>query len=715
MGERLYSDYWYRVNQLKPRLRSYVKIHRHTYRGKLWFVLENTSSGKNYRLSEQQYAWVGKFNGQHSFERIWDQACEELGDHAPTQDQAINLLSQLHKADIVLCDCMPDLKLINSQRAKNKRKEKLKRWMEPFCWRFPLYDPSRLLSGSSHFARHLFSTITFYIWASVVLTASILAMTYWEELSDGVLDKILSAKYALWLLMFIPLLKIIHELGHALAVVRGGGQVREVGIMLIAFVPLPYVDASASATFPEKKDRILVAAAGMAVEVFIASICLIIWCLVEPGVIRGALYSLVLAAGIATLLFNLNPLLRFDAYYILSDWIEVPNLCTRSRLFLTTLIKRQLLRLKHVEIECLSVSEKVWLISYGILSIGYRFIIFASIIFFVWNKFFFLGVILALWGGISLLVLPMIRGMGYLLFHPELGEGRRRACVNSGLLALSIIISLTFIPFPKWTFAEGVVVPADESVIRAETFGFVAKIIAEPDSQVSVGDPLLVCDQPGIEESIKIIQAEIAELEAERIYCLKEDLHRVGILEEEIKYHQKRLQRELEKSDSLILKSRMDGRFVLPKSEDLLGRYITSGSVVGHVLNPDNARIRVIVPQKYVDQVRNETVEIQFKLSEMIESTYRGNLLRELPGASNELPSSALGTLGGGSFAIDPNDSTGIKTIEKFFEFELGFQAEPSSLRLGGKVFVRFEHSWEPLVYRWYRNLSELFLGRLHV
>ncbi len=144
----------------------------------------------------------------------------------------------------------------------------------------------------------------------------------------------------MWLVF--PVLKLCHEFGHAFAVKARGGEVHEMGVMLLVLTPVPYVDASSAWAFRSKWQRFAVGGAGMMVELFIASIALFLWLAVEPGMFRALLYNIMLIAGISTVLFNANPLLRFDGYYMLMDWLEIPNLRTRSTQYIIYLCEKYL-------------------------------------------------------------------------------------------------------------------------------------------------------------------------------------------------------------------------------------------------------------------------------------------------------------------------------------------------------------------------------------
>ena len=168
----------------------------------------------------------------------------------------------------------------------------------------------------------------------------VLAGVHWPELSENLADRVLAVENLLVMWLCFPVVKFLHELGHAYAVKNGGGEVHEMGIMLLVFTPVPYVDASAASGFRSKWRRALVGAAGMLTEILIAAVFIVVWVAAEPGWLRAIAFNVGLSAGVSTVIFNANPLLRFDGYYILSDLIEVPNLGARGNQYWRYLLER---------------------------------------------------------------------------------------------------------------------------------------------------------------------------------------------------------------------------------------------------------------------------------------------------------------------------------------------------------------------------------------
>src|SRR4030095_8480768 len=145
-----------------------------------------------------------------------------------------------------------------------------------------------------------------------VLPAIVLALAHWSELANSAPERILALDNLVLLWIVFPIVKLAAELGHAYATKLQGGEVHELGVMLLVLSPIPYVDSSAANRMRSKWRRALVGLAGVTVEIFLAALALYVWLAVEPGLVRAAAFDVMVVAGVSTLLFNLNPLLRYD-------------------------------------------------------------------------------------------------------------------------------------------------------------------------------------------------------------------------------------------------------------------------------------------------------------------------------------------------------------------------------------------------------------------
>jgi putative peptide zinc metalloprotease protein len=397
VSEALFSPSWYRVAALKPRIRSHARILRQSFRDKVWFILQDYAAERSHRFSPAAHYFIGLMDGERTVQEIWEAASAHLGDGAPTQEEAIRLLGQLHAADALLCDVPPDSMEVFRRHQRHQRMLWRRRLWTPMALRFPLFDPDRFLQRTLPTVQPLLGWFGLVLWLAVVGTGAVMAASHWTDLTKDISDRVLDPKNLVLLWFVYPVVKTLHELGHAYATRKWGGEVHEIGIMLLVFSPVPYVDASSAWAFRDKRKRMVVGAAGIAVELFLGALALFTWLAVEPGAVRAVAYNVMLISGVSTLLFNGNPLLRFDGYYVLADAIEIPNLGSRSNQYLGYLFQRYVVGVGDAESPAHSAGERFWMIVYGIASFVYRIFISFIIITFIAGKFFVIGVVLAIW------------------------------------------------------------------------------------------------------------------------------------------------------------------------------------------------------------------------------------------------------------------------------------------------------------------------------
>jgi putative peptide zinc metalloprotease protein len=715
MSDALFSPSWYRVADLKPRVRAHAQIHRHEYRGKVWFVLQDHAMGRSHRFSPAAHYFIGLMDGERTVQEIWDAACTHLGDDAPTQEEVIRLLGQLHAADALLCDVSPDSAELFRRHQRHERLQWKRRLWTPLAIRFPLFDPDRFLQRTLPIAGPFFGWLGLLLWLAVVGPGAGFAASHWTDLTEDVIDRILAPQNLLLLWIVYPVVKALHELGHAYATKKWGGEVHEIGIMLLVFTPVPYVDASSAWGFRDKHKRMVVGAAGIAVELFLGALALFVWLSVETGGVRSVAYNVMLISGISTLFFNGNPLLRFDGYYVLADALEIPNLGTRANKYIGYLFQRYVFGMKDADCPADSVGEKVWMVIYGIAAFLYRIFILFVIITFIAGRFFFIGVVLAIWAVATQVFTPIGKNLSFLFTSPKLRRQRGRALATTALVVLVVLGLLFIAPAPSWTRAEGVVWLPEESQVRAGADGFIARVLVPADSKVTRGQPLIAVKDPFLKAQVAVLEAQLRELRAQLVAALAQDRVQTAIVREEIATVTGRLKRSRERQAELTIRSPASGRFVVPSAADLPGRFVRQGQLVAYVVEPGQINARVVVGQDEISLVRQRTRDIEVMLADWGADAMPAELRREVPAATNRLPTAALGTSGGGRFAVDPRDEEGVTALGRIFQLEISLPAEVRSPFLGGRVFVRFDHGFEPVGYQIYRALRQLLLSRFNV
>ncbi len=710
----LYSPSWYRVAALRPRLRSHVRIHRHHYRGELWYVLEDMLSRRVSRFTPVTYFLIGLMDGKLSVQEIWDGASAKFGDDAPTQDEMIRLLGQLHSADVIQSEAMPDVLELLRRAHKGKRKTWLQNLLSPLSIRLPLFDPDRLLERWLPWVRPCFGGLGLLLWCAVVGLALASGASHWGELTDDLGSRILAPQNLLLMWLVFPVLKLLHEFGHAFATKVWGGEVHEMGVMLLVLMPVPYVDATSAATFPETWRRVLVGAAGMLVEVFVASLALLLWLSVEPGLVRAVLYNVILIAGVSTVVFNANPLLRFDGYYMLSDLIQVPNLRTRANQYLAQLVETRLFGVKRPDIEA-SASERRWFVFFAIASFFYRNFVTIAIALFIATQYFVVGVALAIWAVATAIALPIVKAIAFVVAHPRLRRRRLRAVLTSAGAVAACAALLFYLPVPLWTHAQGVIWVPDNALVRAGTDGFVREVVARPGSAVTQGTPLLLAIEPTLQPRIDVLQAQLELLQARAQAERMVDLVRWELTRQDIKATSAQLEHATRQAKELLITSPAQGTFVLSgAAADWPDRFVRKGQQLGYVVAPASATARVLVSQDDVDLVRSRTRQVAVKLVGRLGETFSARVLRETPAASNKLTNLAMSSIGGGNAPVDPRETKEPKTLVAWFEFELEMPST-HALVLGEHVYARFEHGDEALAWRLARTLRQLFMRQFAV
>lgn len=715
MTHSVFSESWYRVAALTPRIRGHIRISRHRYRGQLWYVLQDAATARYHRFTPTAYFVMGLMDGVRTVDAIWDAANEEFGDDAPTQDDLIRLLGELHATDALQCDVPPDSEEVFRRYERDRLTKLKKKLMSPLALRIPLLDPDRLLTRFAPFVRPLFGWFALFVWVIVVGSAAILAASHWPDLTNNLSDRVLNSNNLLLLLVVFPVVKLFHEFGHAFATKIWGGEVHEAGVSLLVLAPVPYVDASAASAFPDKRKRIAVSTAGMMVELFLAALALFAWINIESGLVSAILFNVMLVGGVSTLFFNGNPLLRFDAYYILADAIEIPNLAGRAQQYLGYLCQRYLFNVDQAQSPVTAKGEAKWFLFYGIAAFVYRLFVTFVIVLFVASKFFILGLLLAEFAVLTQIILPLLKQIGFLLTSPLIGPRRLRAVGLTFAIIALVATTVFYLPVPYWTRVEGVVWLPDRSQVRAGSDGTVAGLLAEPAADVEPGMPLVALDDPFLDAELAVLEARLLEANANYDAVAKRDRVEAELIAEERDTVRAELQRVREKAANLVVRSPGAGEFIVPDPVNLTGRFLHKGELIGYVAAQPDASVRVVVTQSDILLIRQRTVGVEVKLASRPRQTLAAVIEREVPAANYLLPSRALGAVGGGRIAVDPADPEGTRALEKVFQLDLAFENEPPPSYFGERVHVRFAHGELPLGQQWYWMGRQLLLRHFGV
>lgn len=722
-----FHEAWYRVAELRPRLLSSVQVYRQHFRGQMWYVLENPTNNKFSRISTDAYSFIALLDGNRRVAEVWRICNEKFGDRAPTQGEVIQLLGQLYTSNLLYAELAPD-----TAGLFNRYHTRIKRQIQGFLTnvlfvRIPLIDPEYFLSRWVGIIGKVFTPVGLLAWLIVIVTGLYFIIGDLGELIYQSSD-VLAPGNLILLYISIVFIKVFHEFGHSFACKKfgqiegSGGQVHVMGIMFLVFVPLPYMDASSAWAFRKKRHRVAVGMAGIMVELFIASLAAVVWSNTSTGTIHSIAYNMIFIASVSTIIFNGNPLLRFDAYYVLSDLLEIPNLSQRSRNYMYYLVRKYCWNVRAVQNPAHTTGEGIWFVFYGIASMAYRVFICVRILLFLNNRLpeelFILVPIFAFSAIIAWVFVPFGKFVRYLATGGELARNRPRAILSTlGFLALIILLT-GIIHLPDYCRVEGIVEPVGLAIVHMESDGFVSDFMrsgqaVSPDSEA----PLITATNPVLQAERKILLSELTALEARRRIATTREIAAAQIMTEQIEALNEKIERVEFELSSLNLRPVLSGTWVSPEIDRIKGMYLRRGQQVGFVADLDDMLVRATAGQSLaaiIVEQSQEKLEIRVKGRPDVKVT--GRIEKIFPAGDEILPSEALGYAVGGSMPTKAQDQRGIKTAEKFFEIRIRPNCDGSvRLLTGQRVVARIQLKSKPIAVQWWLWLRQLFQRRYHI
>lgn len=714
---RTFSDAWHRVAGVRAMLRTSVQAHRQFFRGEPWVVLRDKFSNEWFRVSPDAYAFLCRLDGRQTLDEVWNAALAADASRSLTQEEVVQLLGQLNLSNLLQYD-RGDAASSQFERFSKRRARELQAMLMGFLsLKIPLWDPDRFLNHWGRLIHALYSPMGLLLYALLLMAGGKALMDESRHLFDQSAGLLAPANLGLLYLGFL-ISKLLHEMSHAAACKRFGGEVHKLGVMLLIFAPMPYVDATSAWGFRQRRERLLVGLAGVLAELALAAVAALLWAHTAPGTLNALAYNVIFVASVSTLVFNLNPLLRFDGYHIAVDLFDVPNLYQRSREQLRYLAERHLLRLPHAQPAARTPTEAVLLPAYGIASILYWVLLMSTIIFFIAGEYLDLGVAMAWMMFFTAVVLPLYKFVHYLMTNPQLGYHRGRAVAVSGGLSALALGLLFGIPLPDQVRVTGIVEARQSRELHAETEGFFVELLARPGSQVTQGQPLLRLDNPQLGFDIQAARMQLEQIQAQEIQALSRSVADLAGLARQREAVEQTLADLLRRQQALLVKAPVDGTWSASELDASRGQWMGRGAAMGTVLNPEAWRFVAVLPQvgSHIFHDRIAATEVRLKGQEGI--NLKAETTTILPFEQGQLPSRALGMAGGGDLAVSPADPHGLTAAEPFFRIEAalpGHMPEDLLLTHGRTGTMRLTLSSRPLGVQWERKLRQFFQRRFRV
>ena len=692
----------------------HIYIQRRDYSGERWYILQDKSNGRFHRLTPSAWRLISAMDGRNSLNQILATAAKPEfyvdKEEIPTREDLLHLLQYLHVADLLVCDLPPNTQELFARREHKKQQRWTRLLMNPLTWNIPLGNPDKLLDKLMPLARVLASRTMGIVWLCVVGFALLQVGVHWAQLTQGHLDRVLSPSNLLLLWLTYPCFKVLHELGHGLFTKVWGGQVNDCGVMFVLGTPLPYVDASAATGFQSKRQRLMVGAAGMAVELFLAALALLLWLQLPNGFGRDFLYNIMIIGGVSTLFFNGNPLMRFDGYHLLTDAFDLPNLATRANQQFSYVLRRYAYGVSNVFSPASSEREAVLLMGYSIAAFCYRVFVLFFIILLAAQYFPALGLVIGAWLIFFQLFWPAIKALIFVIRDKQLERTRTRALgvTAAGIVLLSVF--LLAVPMPMSTSAEAVLWLPDDARVKAESSGEVAQVLVAEGDAVEQGQVLVQLHNSVLVANLAAQQAYLREYEARYQQAWVDDRSQAQLFEQDIKAIQAEIGLLQKRVNDLAVRSPSSGTFRITRQHHLLGSFLQQGDEFALIEKPEQLRVRTALLQDEIGLVRQATKSVSLQFASAPGHRIPAVIQQDIPVATKELPSQVLGAQGGGRLAIDASQPNGTRVTENIFLLDLTLSEVAQSGRYGERAYVHFSHPAEPLAVQWYRAFQQLFI-----
>lgn len=652
---KIFHESWYRLAESKITLRASVRVHRQVYRGVLWYVLYEPFTNQYYRLPQGAYEFISKLSSRKTVGEVWNDLLNSGMENVPSQGEVIEMLSQLYQSNMLLYEGVDDGMMLFDRNKKKVQKKVKATLLNIFFLKVPVFDPEFLLRRLKWLINILLSVPFALVWLAAIIVAAKYGIENFDTLKDQT-HGFLSPSNIGWVYVCTVIVKLLHEFGHSAVVKKYGGEVHTVGVMFMLLAPLPYMDASASWSFRKKWHRVFVGAGGMLFEFFIAAVALILWANLGGGILKALAYNVFIICSVSTVLFNINPLMRFDGYYILTDLLDMPNLQQRSVSHLKYLLERYVFRKYDAENVAESWNERFVYTFYGIASAIYRFFLFAGLVIAISEHYLILSFIMGTLLCLTMLVIPFGKFLKYIFAGPALAQVRGRAVFTTLFVLASLVGVLFYLPVPDTFTAPGVIEATRyENGIVGES-GMVTDVKHISNDYLHVGDTLMVLKNPELDYKIEEKQGEISEANQMYYRALENAPENMLPIKIRLNVLNQGLNDLLERQKRLTLVAGMDGVLSAGDIENYVGKYIKKGDSVGLLLDTNSFDFVAVVSQEDVSRLfSGVTHKTSIRLNGDAFTELSTDSIQVIPTAQDKLPSNALGWHGGGDIETKTN------------------------------------------------------------
>mgnify|MGYP001461272132 CR=1 FL=1 len=442
---------------LPIRVRPDLRARQHRYQGRIYWVVKDPVGLQYFRFEEEEFAILQMLDGESSLDEIADRFEREFPPQTIRIEELQQFIGMLHKSNLVITNAPGQGTQLKKRRDERKTKERWSTISNILSVRFKGIDPERILNFLDRYVGWFFSVPAMICCGLLILAALTLVTVQFDVFRSRLpeFNAFFAAKNWAWLGVTLAVTKVLHEFGHGLSCKRLGGECHEMGVMFLVLTPCLYCNVSDSWMLPNRWHRAAIGAAGMYVELVLAAICTFLWWFTDPDTaINKISLNVMFISSVSTIMFNANPLLKYDGYYILSDVLEIPNLRQKASTILNRKLGKWCLGLEEQEDPFLPKRHQGLFALYTVAAAVYRWVVVLSILFFL-NKVFepyglkIIGQLIALGAMYGLVIQPLVKLYKFFKVPGRLGKVKRWRMYTTMALIAVAIAAVLWIPLPS--------------------------------------------------------------------------------------------------------------------------------------------------------------------------------------------------------------------------------------------------------------------------
>lgn len=679
--------------------------------GTLVYRLERSDVKRFFRVGLREYIFISLLDGRTTVAAACGLAASRLGSDALTDDEAESIVIWLIDEGIAtVVGTSANDASASARLRKDKHSAAPAHWLQslnPFWIQIPLVRNTRPLELVFRILGPFFHPL-FVVAGLCLIAAAVFLFVLNSDAVYASANILVSRNGWVWFLLTWIMLKVIHEAGHAVACHRVGGEPSEIGIVLVLFAPLAYVDVSSCWRMSRRIDRLAVSAAGMFVELSVAAIAMFVWWMSDRVNLQFWSANIVIAAGVSTVLFNANPLMRFDGYYLLSDALGIPNLYNEASLELNRLGRRIIYG--ETQGGCHYRGwRRSFVVCYAMAALIWRCFICTVLCITAAVMFSGAGIVLSAIGVFAWFAKPAMTLLSEFLDNWNIDRLRFARSSLVFIVLGALIVSVLLYPIPTVVHVAGVVHDPPGSIVRAASEGFVNEIHVTDGQVVRRGDPLMTLENHELREEVRQLELSLEENQVlQRIATDRHDASAEWTARQERMAIEHKLEQMRPKLRSLTIVAPHDGTVASRDLAALVGRFVDKGDELVRVSGSEKREVIGVIHQDRI-RVAKANVGESVRIGDASTQVVEGLLHAIDPRASLELPDHSLAASYGGPLAVtasdadrdDSNDPHPIRLTEPHFLLRVELSADADrQLKTGMRVGVRIGYRQDSIARR---------------